>query len=125
MGERATGEARYAMTDKDHPARVRLFGKAQGEGAFKLRDSLQRSVVAFDWIELHDDTDSANSGSPSLRTRGFLSSRCPTVGSFMRPQCGSWLTGSAGSRSRVYASMISDLRGAGSRGPVGSRLRGV
>ena len=50
MGERATGEARYAVTDNDHPMRVRLFGKAQGEGAFELRDSLQRRVVAFDWI---------------------------------------------------------------------------
>jgi thioredoxin reductase (NADPH) len=58
MGACTTGEVRYAMTDNDHPARVRLFGKAQGEGAFELRDFLQRSVVAFDWIELHDDADS-------------------------------------------------------------------
>jgi len=41
MGERATGDARHVVTDNHHPVRVRLFGKAQGEGAFELRDFLQ------------------------------------------------------------------------------------
>ena len=36
---------------------VRLIGKAQSGEAFALRDFLQRSVVAFDWVELGRDDD--------------------------------------------------------------------
>src|SRR5258705_13098831 len=35
--------------------KVRLIGKAQSGEAFALRDFLQRSVVAFDWVELGRD----------------------------------------------------------------------
>jgi thioredoxin reductase (NADPH) len=57
MGQLTNQEA-CAMTDINRPARVRLFGQAQADGAYELRDFLQRSVVAFDWIELHSDEDS-------------------------------------------------------------------
>src|SRR5260370_16998426 len=57
MGPLSNQEA-CAMTDINRPARVRLFGQAQADGAYELRDFLQRSVVAFDWIELHSDEDS-------------------------------------------------------------------
>ena len=32
--------------------RVRLFGQAQSNEAYQIRDLLTRSVVAFDWVEL-------------------------------------------------------------------------
>src|SRR3954464_14137858 len=57
MGQRAfEGETR-PMSETSRPARVRLYGQAQGGGAYELRDFLQRSVVAFDWIELRSDED--------------------------------------------------------------------
>ena len=37
--------------------RVRLFGQAQSNEAYQIRDLLTRSVVAFDWIELGSDKD--------------------------------------------------------------------
>jgi thioredoxin reductase (NADPH) len=37
--------------------RVRLFGQAQSNEAYQIRDLLTRSVVAFDWIELRSDED--------------------------------------------------------------------
>jgi thioredoxin reductase (NADPH) len=37
--------------------RVRLFGQAQSNEAYQIRDLLTRSVVAFDWIELGSDED--------------------------------------------------------------------
>jgi thioredoxin reductase (NADPH) len=36
-------------------AKLRLIGKGQSGEAFALRDFLQRSVVAFDWIEFGRD----------------------------------------------------------------------
>jgi thioredoxin reductase (NADPH) len=36
---------------------LRLVGVAKSSAAYELRDSLQRSVVAFDWIELQSDAD--------------------------------------------------------------------
>jgi len=66
MGHLANQEA-CAMTDTNRLARVRLFGQAQADGAYELRDFLQRSVVAFDWIELHSDEDSQRElGIPDL-----------------------------------------------------------
>ena len=46
-------EAKQAGT----PGRVRLFGHAQSSEAYKIRDLLTRSVVAFDWIEVQADED--------------------------------------------------------------------
>jgi hypothetical protein len=37
--------------------RARLFGQAQSNVAYQIRDLLTRSVVAFDWIELGSDED--------------------------------------------------------------------
>jgi thioredoxin reductase (NADPH) len=37
--------------------RVRLFGQAQSNEAYQIRDLLTRSVVAFDWIELGSEED--------------------------------------------------------------------
>jgi thioredoxin reductase (NADPH) len=37
--------------------RVRLFGQAQSNEAYQIRDLLTRSVVAFDWVELGSDED--------------------------------------------------------------------
>jgi len=55
------------MSEPERPARVRLIGRAEGAGAFELRDFLQRSVVAFDWVELRDDEDSLREiGIPQL-----------------------------------------------------------
>ena len=45
------------MTGQKQPGRVRLLGLAESSEAYELRDFLQRSVVAFDWIELHGDAD--------------------------------------------------------------------
>ena len=48
--------------------RVRLFGQPQSAEAYALRDYLQRSVVAFDWIELGSDTEcQIHLGLPELR----------------------------------------------------------
>lgn len=45
------------MTSTNRVGRVRLFGQAQSGGAYELRDFLQRSVVAFDWVDLPSDTE--------------------------------------------------------------------
>ncbi len=42
---------------ENKPRRVHLFGQPQSAEAYALRDYLQRSVVAFDWVELSSDTD--------------------------------------------------------------------
>ena len=42
------------MTDNER-RRVRLFGQPQSAEAYASRDYLQRSVVAFDWVELSSD----------------------------------------------------------------------
>jgi thioredoxin reductase (NADPH) len=52
-----TKKKRDAMIAPKHISRVRLIGLTQSSDAYKLRDFLQRSVVAFDWVELKDDTD--------------------------------------------------------------------
>ncbi len=36
---------------------VRLFGKSNSAEAYKIRDFLNRSVVAFDWVELNSEQD--------------------------------------------------------------------
>jgi thioredoxin reductase (NADPH) len=48
------------MTSTDRRGRVRLLGQAQSVGAYELRDFLQRSVVAFDWVELLSDDQCRN-----------------------------------------------------------------
>jgi thioredoxin reductase (NADPH) len=48
--------------------RVRLFGQPQSAEAYALRDYLQRSVVAFDWVELASDSDcQLHLGLPELK----------------------------------------------------------
>ena len=47
MGHLANQEA-CAMTDTNRLARVRLFGPGQADGAYELRDFLERSAVAFE-----------------------------------------------------------------------------
>src|SRR6266446_1817536 len=50
------------------PRRVRLFGQPQSAEAYVLRDYLQRSVVAFDWIEIASDDDcKLHLGLPELK----------------------------------------------------------
>lgn len=49
------------------PGRVRLFGRAQSNEAYRIRDLLTRSVVAFDWIELASGAeDGREPGLPDL-----------------------------------------------------------
>lgn len=36
---------------------VRLYGKSNSAEAYKIRDFLNRSVVAFDWVELNSEAD--------------------------------------------------------------------
>ena len=74
MGQ-LTNQEVCAMTDTNHPARVRLFGPAQADGAYNLRDFLQRRAVAFDWIELHSDEDSQR----ELGIRDLAIARLPVV----------------------------------------------
>jgi len=45
--------------------RVRLIGRSHRSEAFELRDFLQRSVVAFDWVELLGDGDAERELDPS------------------------------------------------------------
>lgn len=53
----------------NEPRRVRLFGRLQSAEAYALRDYLQRSVVAFDWVELATDDDCRlHLDAPSLNT---------------------------------------------------------
>ena len=48
--------------------RVRLFGQPQSAEAYALRDYLQRSVVAFDWVEIASDSDcQLRLGLPEIR----------------------------------------------------------
>lgn len=55
------------MIGSNRTARVRLVGVTQSSEAYELRDFLQRSVVAFDWIELKSDEDCQRElGLPSL-----------------------------------------------------------
>jgi thioredoxin reductase (NADPH) len=44
---------------------VRLIGRSHSSEAFELRDFLQRSVVAFDWVELVGDGDAERELGPS------------------------------------------------------------
>src|SRR5260370_1527394 len=37
--------------------RVRLFGLHDSSEAYLIRDFLARSVVEFDWVEIHSDAD--------------------------------------------------------------------
>ncbi len=47
--------------------RVRLFGRAHSGEAYRIRDLLARSVVAFDWVELGTDEDARRElGLPDL-----------------------------------------------------------
>ena len=47
------------MTENSGPKanRVKVFGQARSAQAFELRDFLQRSVVAYDWVEIDNDGD--------------------------------------------------------------------
>ena len=47
MGQ-LTNQGACAMTDTNRPARVRLFGPGPADGAYELRDFLERSAVAFE-----------------------------------------------------------------------------
>lgn len=38
-------------------ARVNLFGARHSLPAYSIRDFLQRSIVAFEWIELQNDEE--------------------------------------------------------------------
>jgi len=38
-------------------AKVKLFGARNSPPAYSIRDFLQRSVVAFEWIELQNDEE--------------------------------------------------------------------
>jgi thioredoxin reductase (NADPH) len=38
-------------------AKIKLFGTSNSPPAYSIRDFLQRSVVAFDWIELQNDEE--------------------------------------------------------------------
>jgi hypothetical protein len=49
MGEHTNRKTSYAMNETKQNQRVRLFGHADAEEGYELRDFLQRSVVAFDW----------------------------------------------------------------------------
>jgi thioredoxin reductase (NADPH) len=53
----ATGEEGGNMIEANRIPRLRLVGVAKSSAAYELRDFLQRSVVAFDWIELQSDAD--------------------------------------------------------------------
>jgi thioredoxin reductase (NADPH) len=63
------------MNDLKQNRRVRLFGHAYTGEAYALRDFLQRSVVAFDWIELHSDDDSQR----ELGIASLAAARLPVV----------------------------------------------
>lgn len=45
------------MTNEEKRRHVKLFGEPQSAEAYAIRDYLQRSVVAFDWIEVESDAD--------------------------------------------------------------------
>lgn len=63
------------MTESNRSARVRLVGLAKSNEAYELRDFLQRSVVAFDWVELQNDEDCQRElGLPQL-----VNARLPVV----------------------------------------------
>ena len=50
--------------------RVRLFGLKGSSEAYLVRDFLARSVVEFDWLELHTDEDSIRAlGTPLAESR--------------------------------------------------------
>src|ERR1700674_4790492 len=71
--------------------RVRLFGLADWSEAYRIRDLLTRSVVAFDWIELASDEDcAASSACWSLATSGCRSSNCRMVAGCSRRRCNNW-----------------------------------
>ena len=38
-------------------AKIELFGSRNLPPAYSIRDFLQRSVVAFDWVELQNDEE--------------------------------------------------------------------
>ena len=53
----------------DRSTRVRLYGRPHSSDAYQLRDFLQRSVVAFDWVEIETDEDlERRLGIPELGT---------------------------------------------------------
>lgn len=44
-------------TKIENTRRVRLFGQRNDNTAYEIRDFLERSVIAFDWVELSSDED--------------------------------------------------------------------
>ena len=99
--------------------RVRLFGQAQSNEAYQIRDLLTRSVVAFDWIELGSDEDCRRELGLAL-----TDVRLPVVelpdGSMMSAPSLRELADRLG---WVTQPKLRDLR-RGARGTVGCRLRG-
>lgn len=56
------------MTTEEKRRHVKLFGEPQSADAYAIRDYLQRSVVAFDWIEIGSDADCRQHlGLPAVR----------------------------------------------------------
>jgi thioredoxin reductase (NADPH) len=56
------------MTNEEKRRHVKLFGEPQSADAYAIRDYLQRSVVAFDWIEIESDADCRQHlGFPAVR----------------------------------------------------------
>ena len=47
--------------ESDRSTRVRLYGRPHSSEAYELRDFLQRSVVAFDWVEIETDQEAQRS----------------------------------------------------------------
>jgi thioredoxin reductase (NADPH) len=60
------------MTEAKRRSRVQLIGLSQSNSAYELRDFLQRSVVAFDWIELKTDVDGQREPGASSLTNARL-----------------------------------------------------
>jgi thioredoxin reductase (NADPH) len=55
MGEREYSQMMGPMQQSS--AKIKLFGTGNLPPAYSIRDFLQRSVVAFDWIELQNDEE--------------------------------------------------------------------
>jgi hypothetical protein len=63
MGEREYSQMMGPMQQSS--AKIKLFGTRNSPPAYSIRDFLQRSVVAFDWIELWNDEEARSLAVPS------------------------------------------------------------
>ncbi|HYO80499.1 MAG TPA: hypothetical protein VES20_03790 [Bryobacteraceae bacterium] len=61
-----------SATPERTTVKVKLFGVRGSPAAYTLRDFLQRSVVAFDWVELTTDEEARAAGVQPYRTRASL-----------------------------------------------------